>query len=211
MGAGVNIGAGTITCNYDGANKHRTRIGNDVFIGSDTQLVAPVSVGDGATIGAGTTMTRDVPPGQLDAQPRGAGKSHGLETSGEEEAGRTMTSLSLWQRLRREAGYADRRGARGFIAACRVRPGVTRRQHVPVGSTAGCCAGPGFADTVRTRSAGRISTGHSPFPRPPMRPTVTPGRTRRAAGSTADFRSQGSQYFRDRLSDVWNRRSHCPA
>jgi bifunctional UDP-N-acetylglucosamine pyrophosphorylase/glucosamine-1-phosphate N-acetyltransferase len=65
MGSGVNVGAGTITCNYDGANKHLTEIGNDVFIGSDTQLVAPVKVGDGATIGAGTTITRDVPPGEL--------------------------------------------------------------------------------------------------------------------------------------------------
>ena len=65
MGSGVNIGAGTITCNYDGANKHLTEIGNDVFIGSDTQLVAPVRVGDGATIGAGTTVTREVPAGEL--------------------------------------------------------------------------------------------------------------------------------------------------
>ena len=65
MGSGVNVGAGTITCNYDGANKHLTEIGNDVFIGSDTQLVAPVKVGDGATIGAGTTITRDVPPDRL--------------------------------------------------------------------------------------------------------------------------------------------------
>jgi len=65
MGSDVNVGAGTITCNYDGANKHLTEIGDDVFIGSDTQLVAPVKVGDGATIGAGTTVTRDVPPGEL--------------------------------------------------------------------------------------------------------------------------------------------------
>lgn len=65
MGSDVNIGAGSITCNYDGANKHLTEIGDDVFIGSDTQLVAPVKVGDGATIGAGTTVTRDVPPGKL--------------------------------------------------------------------------------------------------------------------------------------------------
>ena len=57
MGDDVNVGAGTITCNYDGANKHRTVIGNKVFIGSDSQLVAPVEVGDGATIGAGTTLT----------------------------------------------------------------------------------------------------------------------------------------------------------
>jgi bifunctional UDP-N-acetylglucosamine pyrophosphorylase/glucosamine-1-phosphate N-acetyltransferase len=65
MGTGVNIGAGTITCNYDGANKHRTVIGDGAFIGSDTQLVAPVEVGAGATIGAGTTLTRNAPPGEL--------------------------------------------------------------------------------------------------------------------------------------------------
>ncbi|MBP6491003.1 MAG: bifunctional UDP-N-acetylglucosamine diphosphorylase/glucosamine-1-phosphate N-acetyltransferase GlmU, partial [Thauera sp.] len=61
----VNIGAGTITCNYDGANKHRTIIEDEVFIGSDTQLVAPVRVGRGATLGAGTTLTKDAPPDQL--------------------------------------------------------------------------------------------------------------------------------------------------
>lgn len=65
VGKRVNIGAGTITCNYDGANKHRTVIGDDVFVGSDTQLVAPVTIGDGATIGAGSTITRDTPPGEL--------------------------------------------------------------------------------------------------------------------------------------------------
>jgi len=65
VGRGVNIGAGTITCNYDGANKYRTVIGDDVFIGSDTQLIAPVEVKDGATIGAGSTITRDAPAGEL--------------------------------------------------------------------------------------------------------------------------------------------------
>jgi bifunctional UDP-N-acetylglucosamine pyrophosphorylase/glucosamine-1-phosphate N-acetyltransferase len=65
MGAHVNVGAGTITCNYDGAYKHQTLIGDNVFIGSDTQLVAPVRVGDGATIGAGSTITRDVPAQEL--------------------------------------------------------------------------------------------------------------------------------------------------
>lgn len=65
IGSSVNIGAGTITCNYDGANKHLTVIGDNVFIGSDTQLVAPVEVGDGATIGAGSTITRDAPGGEL--------------------------------------------------------------------------------------------------------------------------------------------------
>jgi bifunctional UDP-N-acetylglucosamine pyrophosphorylase / glucosamine-1-phosphate N-acetyltransferase len=65
VGTDVNIGAGTITCNYDGANKHRTVIEDDVHIGSDTQLVAPVTIGRGSTIGAGTTVWQDVPPGTL--------------------------------------------------------------------------------------------------------------------------------------------------
>jgi len=65
IGRKVNVGAGTITCNYDGTNKHRTIIEDDAFIGSDTQLVAPVRVGRGATLGAGTTLTEDAPPGQL--------------------------------------------------------------------------------------------------------------------------------------------------
>ena len=65
IGRGVNIGAGTITCNYDGANKHRTVIEDDAFIGSDSQLVAPVTVGRGATIGAGSTITRDAPADAL--------------------------------------------------------------------------------------------------------------------------------------------------
>lgn len=65
VGSRVNIGAGTITCNYDGANKHRTIIGDDVFIGSDTQLVAPVTINKGSTIGAGSTITKDTPEGAL--------------------------------------------------------------------------------------------------------------------------------------------------
>jgi bifunctional UDP-N-acetylglucosamine pyrophosphorylase/glucosamine-1-phosphate N-acetyltransferase len=65
VGSRVNIGAGTITCNYDGANKFRTIIEDDAFIGSDTQLVAPVRVGKGATIGAGSTITKDAPDGEL--------------------------------------------------------------------------------------------------------------------------------------------------
>jgi bifunctional UDP-N-acetylglucosamine pyrophosphorylase/glucosamine-1-phosphate N-acetyltransferase len=65
VGRDVNIGAGTITCNYDGAAKHRTVIEDDVHVGSDVQLVAPVTVGKGATIAAGATITKDVPPGGL--------------------------------------------------------------------------------------------------------------------------------------------------
>ncbi|WP_281983197.1 bifunctional UDP-N-acetylglucosamine diphosphorylase/glucosamine-1-phosphate N-acetyltransferase GlmU [Azonexus hydrophilus] len=65
IGQRVNVGAGTITCNYDGANKFKTIIEDDVFIGSDTQLVAPVTVGRGATLGAGTTLTKDAPADAL--------------------------------------------------------------------------------------------------------------------------------------------------
>ena len=65
VGKSVNIGAGTITCNYDGANKHPTTIEDEVFIGSNTALVAPVKIGKGATIAAGSTITKDAPPGDL--------------------------------------------------------------------------------------------------------------------------------------------------
>ncbi|MHB8873099.1 MAG: bifunctional UDP-N-acetylglucosamine diphosphorylase/glucosamine-1-phosphate N-acetyltransferase GlmU [Myxococcaceae bacterium] len=65
IGAGVNVGAGTITCNYDGVHKHKTVLGDGVFVGSDTQLVAPVTIGAGAYIGAGSTITKDVPPDAL--------------------------------------------------------------------------------------------------------------------------------------------------
>ncbi|HDI11578.1 MAG TPA: bifunctional UDP-N-acetylglucosamine diphosphorylase/glucosamine-1-phosphate N-acetyltransferase GlmU, partial [Candidatus Acetothermia bacterium] len=62
VGPGTNIGAGTITCNYDGVKKHRTVIGKWAFIGSNTALVAPVTVGEGAVVGAGSVITEDVPP-----------------------------------------------------------------------------------------------------------------------------------------------------
>jgi bifunctional UDP-N-acetylglucosamine pyrophosphorylase/glucosamine-1-phosphate N-acetyltransferase len=65
VGAGSNIGAGVITCNYDGVNKYRTHIGERAFVGSDSTLVAPVSVGDGAYIGAGSCITKDVPADAL--------------------------------------------------------------------------------------------------------------------------------------------------
>ncbi len=65
MGAGVNIGAGSITCNYDGAAKHATVIGDDVFVGSDTMMVAPVTIGNGAVVGAGSVITKDVPADSL--------------------------------------------------------------------------------------------------------------------------------------------------
>jgi bifunctional UDP-N-acetylglucosamine pyrophosphorylase/glucosamine-1-phosphate N-acetyltransferase len=65
IGSNVNIGAGTITCNYDGANKHQTVIEDEVFVGSNTALVAPVKIHRGATIGAGSTVSKDAPPDSL--------------------------------------------------------------------------------------------------------------------------------------------------
>ena len=71
IGTETNIGAGTITCNYDGANKHQTVIEDGVFIGSNSQLVAPIKIGKYATIGAGSTITMDVPSEKLTDQPFG--------------------------------------------------------------------------------------------------------------------------------------------
>ena len=76
IGAGVNIGAGAITCNYDGADKHTTTIEDGAFVGSDTQLIAPVTIGRGAYVGTGTTVREDVPPGALAVS---AGKQRNIE------------------------------------------------------------------------------------------------------------------------------------
>src|SRR5438132_875250 len=76
IGEGCNIGAGTITCNYDGQNKHVTTIEDGAFIGSDTQLVAPVTVHKGAYVGSGTTVREDVPPGALTVS---VGKQRNIE------------------------------------------------------------------------------------------------------------------------------------
>ena len=73
IGEGVNIGAGTITCNYNGYEKFRTEIGDGAFIGSDSMLIAPVTIGEGAYVAAASSVTKDVPPGDLyveRAQPR---------------------------------------------------------------------------------------------------------------------------------------------
>jgi bifunctional UDP-N-acetylglucosamine pyrophosphorylase/glucosamine-1-phosphate N-acetyltransferase len=70
IGANVNIGAGTITCNYDGVNKHKTEIADNVFVGSNSSLVAPVKIGEGATIGAGSTITHEVEAGLAIARGR---------------------------------------------------------------------------------------------------------------------------------------------
>ena len=77
MGEGTNIGAGTITCNYDGVNKHTTRIGKGVFVGSDSTLVAPVTIDDGAYIGAGSCITKDVPADSL-----AVGRAHQIVKEG---------------------------------------------------------------------------------------------------------------------------------
>ena len=76
IGAKANIGAGTITCNYDGVNKNPTVIEDGAFIGSDSQLVAPVTIGKGAYVGSGTTVREDVPPGALAVS---AGKQRTIE------------------------------------------------------------------------------------------------------------------------------------
>jgi bifunctional UDP-N-acetylglucosamine pyrophosphorylase/glucosamine-1-phosphate N-acetyltransferase len=76
IGEGVNVGAGTITCNYDGKKKHVTTIEDGAFIGSDTQLVAPVTVHEGAYVGTGTTVREDVPKGALAVS---AGKQRNIE------------------------------------------------------------------------------------------------------------------------------------
>ena len=77
IGARTNIGAGVITCNYDGVHKHTTHIGKGVFVGSDSTLVAPVTVGDGAYIGAGSCITKDVPAGSL-----AVGRAHQITKEG---------------------------------------------------------------------------------------------------------------------------------
>jgi bifunctional UDP-N-acetylglucosamine pyrophosphorylase/glucosamine-1-phosphate N-acetyltransferase len=85
VGEGANIGAGVITCNYDGVNKHRTQIGKRAFVGSDSTLVAPVSVGDGAFIGAGSCITKDIPAGSL-----AVGRSRQVNKEGWAEARRAL-------------------------------------------------------------------------------------------------------------------------
>lgn len=89
VGIDCNIGAGTITCNYDGANKHRTTIGNDVFVGSGSMLVAPVTLGDGATIAAGSTITKEAPAGKLTV------------------ARTRQTTVEGWQRPRKATGKPE--------------------------------------------------------------------------------------------------------
>ena len=88
IGANVNIGAGTITCNYDGVRKHQTVIEDGAFIGSDSQLVAPVTVGKGAYVGSGSTVRHDVPPGALAVS---AGKQRNLEDWADKKKKKTQS------------------------------------------------------------------------------------------------------------------------
>ena len=113
-GSAVNVGAGTITCNYDGANKWRTEIGDGAFIGSGAMLVAPVKIGDGATIGAGSTITSDAPAEQADpgALAPGDASSNG--------SGRARTAIAL------TGTYRNSR------VMCGIVGGVTDRNIVPI-------------------------------------------------------------------------------
>ena len=88
VGAGANLGAGTITANYDGRDKHRTKIGQDARISVNTSLVAPVSVGDGAYTGAGAVIREDVPDGALGRVQQRAAKRRGLRGAQAGSAGR---------------------------------------------------------------------------------------------------------------------------
>ena len=115
VGSDVNIGAGTITCNYDGANKWRTRIGDGAFIGSGSMLVAPVTIGDGATIGAGSTITSDAPAGKLTL------------------ARSRQVTIEQWQRPRKSAVEGLIATTRGRSAImCGIVGGVTDRNIVPI-------------------------------------------------------------------------------
>ncbi len=107
IGANVNIGAGTITCNYDGVNKNPTVIEDGAFIGSDSQLVAPVTIGKGAYVGSGTTVREDVPPGALAVS---AGKQRTIEGWAEkkkkEQAKARGASIGMSTESRRHAEAA---------------------------------------------------------------------------------------------------------
>ena len=104
IGSKTNIGAGTITCNYDGFHKHPTTIGNKVFIGSDSALVAPVRIGDGAFIAAGSTITENVPPNGLGHRPRAADE--------QSRAGPTKNAANLPPRRGQEIAQQKNRVAR---------------------------------------------------------------------------------------------------
>ena len=108
IGEGVNVGAGTITCNYDGISKSPTRIEDGAFVGSDTTLIAPVTVGAGSYVAAGSTITSDVPPGRARARARAPGQQAGLGGRAPPRApgGRQGTLGRLHVRHRRVRGWS---------------------------------------------------------------------------------------------------------
>ena len=116
IGKGVNVGAGTITCNYDGVNKSTTTIEDGAFIGSGNMLVAPVRIGKDATTGAGSTITKDAPDGRLTLHARQADDARRLEAAGEETevsgANGTGTHIQSPHRLRSGGGGRNAGGAR---------------------------------------------------------------------------------------------------
>ena len=141
IGPNTNVGAGTITCNYDGFRKHRTRIGARVQIGSDTQLVAPVSVGDDAYIAAGTTVTHDVPPGALAVSrtpqrdvPGWTEKKRARSAAGTVARGAPRATAPGPARASGERGDASANGA--GVDRGRGSPGGTPRRRPRVGSVA---------------------------------------------------------------------------
>ena len=106
VGARTNIGAGTITCNYDGVNKFRTIIGEGAFIGSNTALVAPVTVGAGAIVAAGSVVTRDVPAGRAVDRPRPAGRQAGARRGDPGSAAEEETDVRHHRNHRQGHGRA---------------------------------------------------------------------------------------------------------
>src|SRR2546428_7451972 len=116
VGEGVNIGAGTITCNYDGVAKHETRIGDHAFVGTNSSLVAPLTIGEGAYIGAGSTITQDVPPGALAVAPGQQGvKKRGGGGKGKKHAraGGEVMAASAATAVGRTRGPASVTGSNG--------------------------------------------------------------------------------------------------
>ena len=112
MGEDVNVGAGVITCNYDGLNKHPTTIGDGAFVGTNASLVAPITIGANAYVGAGSTVTKDVPPGALVVERSvrwsrtGGGSGRSASAPPEEEEGLTMCGI---------VGYVGEKSAVGII------------------------------------------------------------------------------------------------
>ena len=155
VGAGTNIGAGTITCNYDGVNKHRTEIGARAFIGSDTALVAPVTVGDGAIVAAGSVITEDVPAGCAGASRAGARRT---SRAAPQELRATLqgeATLDVWHRR--------------------------RHRHASGGAAHPRCAAP--AGISRLRQRRHRDPGERPHRAPPRRGQAR--QSRRRAGALA--------------------------